>query len=65
LIRKKLIRKGRKEQHLPDSCLQTAMELRKDLGEYKKPELSASTVTFIGCKKRLSLSKAHKSHSSG
>ena len=43
---KKIIKKRRKEQHLPDSYLQTAASIECLEKIDKKPELSANTVTF-------------------
>ena len=43
-IIKKMAKWGRKEQHLPDSCLQTAMEHRESWENEIKQELSASDV---------------------
>ena len=41
--RQKLIKKGKKEQHLPDSCSQTATEHKQS----RKTRTSASNVAFI------------------
>ena len=50
--KKKIVKKGRKKRHLPDSCLQTAAkhresrEIMKNIGAF-----CHITVVFIGCKK--------------
>ena len=52
-VERNVVKEGRKEQHLCDTCVQTAAEYRERLRGIKISELSASNVTFIYCRYKL------------
>ena len=51
----KNVKTNRRMQHLPDSGLQTSLERREPGEKIKYIEISANTVAFISCKRRLHL----------